>query len=76
MKGTEMKSLTISWTLCDGRLTAKWSEQANERPLTSALWETAPAAKSSTAMASNDVRPQRLSFAIAWAAGKLFNKTL
>jgi pimeloyl-ACP methyl ester carboxylesterase len=46
MKGTEMKSLKMSWTLRDGRLTAAWSEQPNERLLGSALWGAAPSAKS------------------------------
>jgi hypothetical protein len=28
-----MALLTISWTLSDGRLTAKWSEQAHAQPI-------------------------------------------
>ena len=34
-----MAPLKMSWDLCDGRLTAKWSENENEQPLASVIWD-------------------------------------
>jgi hypothetical protein len=48
MKGTSMTSLKMSWNSCDGLLAATWSEQANERPLASTLFERPSKANSST----------------------------
>ena len=76
MKGTEMRSLKMSWSLCDGRLTAKWSEQTNEPPLTSPLRETPCSAKWPTSITGDGVRSRTSVLVRPCPAGTLFNKAL